>query len=250
MRDIRLDGHDGKREHEAQERVRERLRAARDLQPRADTGADHELRTAVLRRMDRGVLEGIQKRYGKHIPPERLERARSSDTEFVSKARYERLLRTKYGLQESEASRVLGHFDPAENKTWVSDSRPLTLKRVAHERIHQLGHPKSEAELGRPLYEGLTQVLAVEAAGDPQLKGDPSVYPREVRVTHMLRALAGPDAAERAYFAGDTAALRTRIDRQLGTGSFLEVIRLSGQGRWEDVEQLIHQRNAHGRAPW
>lgn len=247
MRDIRWDGREAEREREVQERVRERLQAARDLRPRADAGGDRELRAAVLRQLDRGVLENIQKRYGNHIPPERLEEARSRDTEFVSKAQYERFLQTKYGFPDREASRVLGHFDPAENQTWVSDARPLTLKRIAHERIHQLGHPKSEAELGRPLYEGLTQVLAVEAVGDPHLKDDPSVYPREVRVTHMLRALAGPDATERAYFAGDTTALRTGIDRKLGAGSFAEVVRLSRQARWEDVEQLIHERNLHGR---
>lgn len=248
MSDVHLSERDLARDPEAERKLRDRLRAAQDLPWRADPATGEELRAVVLRELDQRVLDMIERRFGKHIPAGRLEQARARSTEFLSKGEYERLLRETYGLSPSEAARVLGHFDRSQNKTWVSDAWPLTLKRVAHERLHQMADPKAEAVLGEPLYEGATQVLSVEAVGDPHLKDDPSVYPREVRVVEMLRALAGTDAVERAYFTGDVSSVRTRVDDRLGEGSFAEIVRLARQRRWAEVDQLVRERATGGRA--
>lgn len=248
MRDVPLTERDTPCDADGERKLRERLRAAKDVPWRSDPATERELRKVVLRELDQRVLDTIERRFGKHIPEGRLEQARAHSTEFLRKGEYERLLRETYGLSPSQAAQVLGHFDRTQNKTWVCDAWPLTLKRVAHERLHQLADPKAEAVLGEPLYEGVTQVLSVEAMGDPHLKDDPSVYPREMRVVEMLRALAGTDAVERAYFTGDVASVRTRVDDRLGEGAFAEIVQLTRLGRWAEVDQLVRERATGGMA--
>lgn len=244
MNDVPTAARETDQRRELQRKIAERLARATDRAVPPATAADQRVLMDNARlRLDTSVTDSIAKRYGNHIPKERLDRARRTPTDFVEPQKYQQNLMDHHGLSADEAKRCLGHYEPGTDKLYVSERSPVVLNRIAHERLHQLSHEQAPRDLGEPLYEGITQQLAVESVGDPHLADAPSVYPAEVRHAGMLRALGGEEALARAYFAGDPSSLRQGVDGKLGKGSFDEIIRLTKDRRWNDSAALIHSRN-------
>ncbi len=209
------------------EKLDERTQAAKTIQ--------QQVRDLI----DKDVLKAIERAYGGVIPKHRLERVKRSPAVILSHERYREYLTKALNLTPSEAARFLGHYDPEKNKVWASQLYPLTRRILAHERLHQLAHPGCSTLLGATLQEGVTELLARAAVGDPSFAGQPDIYPRETRLGEMLQARIGEDCLKRIYFHGPDASVRLHIDGTLGRRRLAELVRLADAGRFSEAEQLL-----------
>jgi len=217
----------------------EKLRAAPDYRPRSEVKIDEEaLRERLLQRLDRHTLERIERRFGGFIPPERLAEARGQPVDFQRHCDYLEHLKRE-GLRPAEGERVLGDFDKEGRAIYIDREHVLVSKTLAHERLHELADRRFRALLGSRLDEGMTEHLAREIAGDPELVDVGKCYPRERRIIEMMSARVGEDPLKRAYFQGDWLPLKERVDRELGEGALAEVARLTEAGKYKEAEEII-----------
>jgi hypothetical protein len=138
-------------------------------------------------------------------------------TQFDDREAFDRSL-AKAGSKPIDGGRVLGYSRFDAEPAHVAVDHLEIPKTIAHERLHQLSDPKALKELGSPLYEGVTEDLAIDAVGAESDRADQRCYPVERAIAKEAREIAGDDAVERAYFAGDATELRRRLDQQLGPG--------------------------------
>jgi hypothetical protein len=205
----------------------------------AETDAAARLRREVLGRIDADVLDGIERRHGASIPVERLRAARESEPTALPREDYEKLLRERCGISGDEAKRVLGHYDSAQDRVYVTPAYPITRQVIAHERLHQLADPRGTSALGRGLDEGITEWLARDAVGSPEFANQPEVWGEARRLAEMLHAQAGEASLKAAYFRGDTAGLEQAVDGACGERAFRSVAQLADAGRYSDAEAIL-----------
>lgn len=197
------------------------------------------LQQRVRELVDRDVLQAIQRRYGELIPPDKLREAERSPIAILPREAYQEYLVKVLGFAPSEAEQVLGHYDPEKHSAWASQLYPLTRRIVAHERLHQLAHSDCSIIFGSSLKEGVTELLARAAVGDPHFAGQPGVYPHETRLAEALRARVGQECLAKAYFQGLTAEVRRHIAATLGWDNLAQLVRLADAGRFSEAERLL-----------
>jgi hypothetical protein len=191
-----------------------------------------------LRRLDDDTLGRIERRYGTHIAPERLGQARTTQTRFLEHEAYQDQLRRSYpALPPNRREGVLGNY--VEDKIYVDRNQVRVPRVTAHERLHQLSDPRFRPLTGSRLDEGLTEHFARRIHGDLGLKDLSPIYPNEGRVAQMLEARVGEPLLARAYFRGETKALRQEIDRQLGAGTFDDMVRTLERRDYQGAEALL-----------
>lgn len=191
----------------------------------------------VLKDFDRRALLQIERRFGQHIPAERLSEARKVTTQFLAHDRYQRRLREVYPiLSAAERQQVVGDFT---RRPHVDRNQVLLPRTVAHERLHQLRDPRFRAQVGRGLDEGTTEHLASKVSGDLGIRDLPRGYPAERRLVEMLEARVGEKPIAQAYFRGETETLRREVDAQLGRGAFDAVARLTAERRFAEAEEIL-----------
>ena len=180
---------------------------------------------------DRKVLESLHARYGRWIRPEQLSAARKDAARFEEPGEFvDRLHQADRGLSEKELQRIDGF---AEGGAAHVKRSPREYGTLVHERLHTLSHPRAREVLGRHLYEGLTEKLAVRESGigdrlsewEKQANGRYRVsvvecYPKEKATVEMISARVPESALMEAYFQGNERKLRSFIDRDCGEGAF------------------------------
>lgn len=193
-----------------------------------------------LERLDRTVLERIERRFGEYIPKERLERAKEQKPNFQKHEEYLEHLKREYNYKPKEGERVLGDCrGGGVCKITIDREQPLVPGTVAHERLHQLRDERFKQFCGKRLHEGLTEYLARQISPDPQIRDFGDSYPKGRRLVEMLSARAGDDALKRAYFQGDWQLLKRRVESDLGEGALERIVQAAKQGRYEEAERLL-----------
>ena len=192
----------------------------------------------VLKDFDRrALLQRVERRFGQHIPAERLSEARKVTTQFLAHERYqERLQRVYPQLSAGGRPQVVGDFT---RRPHVDRNQVLLPRTVAHERLHQLRDPRFRAQVGRGLDEGTTAHLASKVSGDLGIRDLPRGYPAERRLVEMLEARVGEKPIAQAYFRGEIGALRREVDAQLGRGAFDAVGKLTAERRFAEAEGIL-----------
>jgi hypothetical protein len=169
----------------------------------------------ALREMDREITGKLCERYRHVVPPERIARFKDMRTRFEDRSVFDRNYEKAVG---KDPSRVLGFVEAPDAPAQVALDGPHVPKTVMHERLHQLSDPRAESLLGKDLYEGTTEDLAIKEAeltrgANAEL---PQCYTRQRAAAHEVRRLCGDRPVEQAYFRGDVTELRACLDRNLG----------------------------------
>ena len=173
----------------------------------------------VWRELDQKTLAAIARRYGSRIGAERLSQATRTPATVTDRAEFDKHLREGFpGMSEVERKNVLGYY--FDQRLYVNGNHVQVPLTVAHERLHQLAHPRFRETLGRDLDEGLTERFARGIHSDLGIADAAKVYPHEQRIVNMLSARVGEDRLASAYFKGEMTALRSHLDADLGSGTF------------------------------
>jgi len=189
-----------------------------------------------LREMDRRITDSIQRRFGDQVPVSKIEQVRKTPAEFVSSQQYQEHL-DRLGIRHESNQRVLGDING--DKVTVDREQYLVPRTLTHERLHQLSHPLYRSMLGNNMYEGTTEYLSSKVYGDLHIADAGKCYPQQVRIMEMLHARVGDDTIGRAYFKGDWTGLKDEVDKQLGDGTFAEIVDRTQQGKFSEAERLI-----------
>lgn len=110
---------------------------------------------------------------------------------------------------------------------------------MAHERLHQLSHPKFSSAFGPKFNEGVTESFTRQIYTDMSLINAPKVYVTERRVADMLMARVGEEPVARAYFRGEIGALRKRLDADLGAGTYQRFAHALSAGDLSTAEAFL-----------
>ena len=187
-----------------------------DIDRAVEDGRDSHLQK-YLAETDQVLTNALAEKYRDVVPASRIEAILALPTQFEGREKFDQDLGMAGG-KPGEGTRVLGYSRFDTEQAHVALDHLEIPKTIAHERLHQLSDPRAIEDLGQALYEGLTEDMAIDAIGSESPSGLDRCYPAERAVAHEMRDLAGSDAVERAYFGGDSAALRQRLDERLGPG--------------------------------
>jgi len=181
-----------------------------------ETGREAHFRK-YLAETDETLTADLSRKYHDAVPPARIEAMLAMPTQFDDREAFDRAL-AKAGPGPMDGGRVVGYSRFDTEPAHVAVDHLEIPKTIAHERLHQLSDPNAPNELGGALYEGVTEDLAIDAIGAESDQPSQRCYPVERSLAKEAREIAGDDAVERAYFAGDASELRRRLDQQLGPG--------------------------------
>lgn len=187
-----------------------------DIDLAVEEGRDRHIQK-YLAETDQALSSALAEKYRDAVPASRIEAILALPTQFEDREKFDQALE-EAGGKPGEGTRVLGFSRFDTGRAHVALDHLEIPKTIAHERLHQLSDPRAVKDLGQPLYEGLTEDLAIDAIGSESPPGLDRCYPAERTVAHEMRDLAGSDAVERAYFGGDSTELRQRLDERLGPG--------------------------------
>lgn len=191
----------------------------------------------LWRELDDLTLKAIERRYGSHITMKRLAEAARSPATIVERDAYEQYLRRHSpNLSDAERQEVLGYF--TGQRAYVNGNHVQIPITVAHERLHQVSHPRFRETFGGDLDEGMTEHFARGIHNDLALHDMPKVYPVQQRLVSKLAARAGEEPLAKAYFQGEIGALQNQLDTDLGPGAFREftlALRRQDLGRAESL---------------
>jgi hypothetical protein len=215
---------------------------ARRLAQRGEQAALSATERATLakiwRETDQKTLAAIERRYGSRIGTERLGQAKRTPATITSRAVFDKHLREKVpGMTEAERQSVLGYY--FDQRMIINGNHVQVPLTVAHERLHQLTHPRFRDTFGKDLDEGLTEHLARRIHGDLGIASAAKVYPNEQRVVSMLEARVGEERLASAYFRGDIASLSRYVDADLGKGSFQKLTQALRKHDLRSAEVLL-----------
>ena len=195
----------------------------------------------ILRQLDNGARRKIEHRYGGYIAPDRLRAGRRTDTDFLDHGNYQRQLQRSYpGINPEQRRRVLGNY--LDDQVYVDRNQVRVPRVTAHERLHQYSSPQFQEQAGSRLDEGLTEHFASRIYRGMHLNDLPPIYPQERRIAQMLEARTGEETMARAFFRGDTQALRQSIDAQVGRGAFDDVVRALEKRDYTQANHILRPR--------
>ena len=175
-----------------------------------------------LEEMDREVARQLADRYRGLVPQERIEAMLCLPTIFQDRPQFNQdFQRVDSGARTGDG--VLGWSRGTRDSAHVSLDHSEIRKTLAHERLHQLSDPLAERALGKQLYEGVTEDLAIRAMGSPEAGTVDVCYEGQTMAAQDLRAKVGARAIDAAYFQGDTEKLRQAVDRIVGSGGLAKL---------------------------
>ena len=161
--------------------------------------------------MDKAAIGAIAERFGSFVPTERLKTLPDLPSKFEGAREFRNSYRAETGHKAPDG---LTGFTKPDSPAHISTNDLSSIPEVVlHERLHQLASPDAKRLLGRQLYEGITQDLAIDVLGKESQPGDLTGYPVERDRAQALRKLVGSETVCRAYFQGDAKPLRAAIDR-------------------------------------
>jgi hypothetical protein len=202
------------------------------------SSAERAALAKVWKDLDAKTLRSIERRYGVHIIEERLISAKNTPRRIVDRATFERQLReVKPSLSEESRQSILGYY--YDQRIEINGNHVQLPLTMAHERLHQLAHPRFSSTLGSGFDEGVTESFAREIFSDMGLRDAPAIYVAERRAVDMLMARVGEEPLARAYFRGEMNALRNRLDADLGEGTFLKLSRALRENDLATAEALL-----------
>ena len=185
-------------------------------EPDVDTAQEYRLEH-YFSETDRAAVNQLAERYNGLIPPERIEAVRQNDSIFTSdRELFDSVYESETGDCPEPGSKVLGYTRGAAEGPRIATDYLEVPRTIYHERLHQFSAPGIEKEIGSRLDEGITEELAIDNLGAEPLDGPGQTYPEERAAAREIRELCGDEAVEKAYFQGDTQALRACLDRELG----------------------------------
>lgn len=185
--------------------------------------------------LDAKTLAQIERRFGAQISKERMaQAAKTPATLFAEREEFEKyLMKLDPAMSEETRKRVLGVYF---REQVAADGHQVFLPQtVAHERLHQLSHPRFKQAFGTPLNEGMTEMYTREIhRGFPlndiryshgakrEIVFTPlnRVYEEERRIAMMLAARVPEERLAAAYFRGEIGELRRWMDSDIGRGAF------------------------------
>lgn len=176
----------------------------------------------ILRDLDTRTLQKLEAHYGSHIPKEVLALAKQKPSTFLDEAAYHSWLRRAYPEVSSQELRgIVGDTHPLTGGVTINRNQANLVRTIAHERVHQIAHPRFRASLGRDLDEGATDYFASRVSGEMHLADDIIGYPAERDLAGMITARVGEVPLARAYFSGEFDTLAGALERNLGPRSFV-----------------------------
>lgn len=191
-----------------------------------------------LEGLDKKTFARIEEHYGAVIPRESLQRAKVSKSVFLNRDAYQRQLRDHYpDMSEGQIQDVMGNY--VHGTSYVNANQVLVPRVMAHERIHQLSHPRFRAEMGTRLDEGVTEHLASKIYGDLSIRGMEASYSRSRPIARLLETRVGERRLAQAYFQGDSALIRNELDRQLGRDASARIVRAMDAGDFTTAERVL-----------
>ncbi|MFH1930169.1 MAG: hypothetical protein ABIN18_01110 [Pseudomonadota bacterium] len=191
-------------------------------------------RQRIERNMDTEVLNRSEMRYGQWISPERLAAARKEVAAFQEKGDFKsELTRRDPVASPEEIERTVGYQTGNEVRVERNTEAPGTL---VHERFHSLSHPEAKNVLGKHLYEGMTEELALRESdyqsklykwerlddGSYRIEPPPEYYPENRASLNIIRAKVPEAPLMEAYFQGNDKRLEAFIDHDCGDGTWKE----------------------------
>lgn len=149
----------------------------------------------------------------------------------------------QYGdtLKHPEMSKEFHGFrDTSNNQIYVDTSKPPDeqVATIAHEMLHASSSGNFLAVLGKPLDEGMTEKLTIDAFAKGGYSVASGVFVQEVALANRMCAAFGADVMTNAYFGG-TEPLKDAINEKLGKGSFYKFTQAVKAGDWATVNDMI-----------
>jgi hypothetical protein len=185
------------------------------------TSAERQALQRTLREMDTRTLAALEARYGAHIPREALLHAQQNPSVFLDDAAYQVWLKGAYpNAAPSELRGVIGDMHTATRRVTVNRNQATLVRNVAHERVHQLSHPRFGQRMGSDFDEGVTDFFAARVSSDMSLRDAAVGYPAQRELAGMLVARVGEGPVARAYFRGEFDLLARDLERALGPRAF------------------------------
>jgi len=149
------------------------------------------------------------------------------------------------GLTPGEVWRIEGFYDLPSNQAYVRDTGD-TLETATHEKLHQ----KSRSELPTRLNEGMTEHFTRKELGPfvdlktfdsrgSEIPKPGSDYIKDALIVGKLEATIGPGPMHKAYFEGNTVALRRETDRALGDGTYEQLVQALENRDYEKANRLF-----------
>ena len=172
-----------------------------------------EVRT-MFRDADEATIQDIEKRYGDLIPPGRLAEMRANPTAFETDKEFRTHFAERFGELPEEGT--LGWAVAPAEATHVSTGELSSVPEIIyHERLHQAADPETARAISRDWNEGMTQALTERATGISHEGDAVAPCPEETARASSVTEIAGWDAIEKLFFAGDETGLtREAADRE------------------------------------
>lgn len=217
--------------------------AGRIAARQAVSSTERQALKRILREFDTSALQKLEARYGSYIPKEVLAAAKKKPSTFLDESAYQSWLRRAYpDVSRRELRGVVGDTHPLTGSVTVNRNQANLVRTLAHERVHQLAHPRFRASFGRDLDEGTTDYFAARVSGDLHLVDDIVGYPAQRDLAGMISARVGEAPLARAYFRGEFDTLAGALERNLGPRSFATLQGHLSRGDLEAAKSLLLRR--------
>lgn len=190
-------------------------------------------------KLDRQTLDLIEKRYGGYIPAERLQQVKGRPSTFLDKKNYQACLQKACPeIPKHERSTFVGHYDPRSDRIHIDRNQELLPRIVAHERLHQLSHPRFKERFNREFDEGTTDYFSANVRGDLHIP-EVAVGYQSRETIEMLSSRVGEQTIARAYFRGEIRQLEKAVDQELGRGAMSAIARYVEKEDFHAAQQII-----------
>lgn len=205
------------------------------------TAAEEAALRKELAKLDAKTLAGIQRRWGRYIEPNKLRAAHASPAKYLSHGKYQKqVTKDLPKLEPGRSKRVVGHYvKPPVNRLYVDRQNPIIVRTTTHERLHQLGSKGYRLRTGEKMTEGTTEFLAARLSRDTNIRGMPVAYSQERRIVEMLAGRVSEKRIAQSYFSGNVLPIKREVDRQLGRGSFDQVLIRLERGEYAAAERIL-----------
>ena len=177
-------------------------RAAGQAKSAAVVAAERAAWQKIAREADASAVQNIQRRFGDYLPRsgQVLPPAR-----VLTREEFDLHLQRHFPDMTAERRKaILGYHKGGAVVVNMNDQQFILT--LAHERLHQLAHPRFRETFGHGLNEGVTERLAKMTARDLHLIDLPPVYTLEQSLAETLGARAGFDRVQRAYSRARSAS--------------------------------------------
>ena len=179
--------------------------------------ADSRKLRTYFQDVDKQIVKLLAEKYGQLVPPERLKTMLTQPTSFETPAEFAKNYKAEFGQKPQPG--VVGYTERGHSSHVSTEDMAGVPETNLHERLHQMSDARAPEILGQKRYEGITEDLALKLAGQEPAPGDRVAYPEARAAADSLRKNVGDDAVDEAYFKGDPAKLREKLNSILENDS-------------------------------